>query len=108
MSNTARSLKALRADGWNCQVVERWQAFAKVRIDLYGFIDILCMREGGPFLAVQTTSRGNIMSRIHKITLEQRALMFISCGGQIEVHGWKKIKNRWENKVIRYPKVGDE
>ena len=37
---TARSLNRLRADGWLAQVVERWNAHAMIRQDLFGFIDV--------------------------------------------------------------------
>lgn len=108
MSNTQRSLKELRKAGWVCQVVERWNAHAFKRQDLYGFCDILCMREGGPFLAVQVTSAGHLNDHVLKLTLEPRTLTFIACGGAIEIHVWKKVKSRWINQVVKYPKVGDE
>src|SRR5271167_4627948 len=43
ISPTQRSLKLLRERGWTCQVVERWNQWAKVRQDLFGCLDILAI-----------------------------------------------------------------
>ena len=36
---TQRTLKHMRERGYTCQVVEHWNPFARIRQDLYGFID---------------------------------------------------------------------
>ena len=105
MSNTQRSLKLMRDAGWTCAIVEHWNAHAFIRQDLFGFADLLCIREGGPFLAVQTTAWSAISARLNKIAAEPKSLTFISCGGAIEVHGWKKQKGRWVYKIVKYPNI---
>ena len=46
-SPTQLSLKKLREEGYiTIQVVEYWNSFARRRIDLFGFIDILAIKNG--------------------------------------------------------------
>lgn len=112
-SPTQRSLKMLREQGYECEIVERWNAFAKVRKDLYGFIDILCMCPHRGFLAVQTTTASHAEARLQKIDQEPRALQFLAAGGHIHIHGWKKLGVRnskalglkpgtWHCSIIQY------
>ena len=91
---TQRSLAKLRDDGWTVQVVEKWNAFARIRQDLFGFIDILAMCPHRGFLGVQTTTAGEMKRRLLKIDAEARARTFLQAGGQIQVHGWKKWGKR--------------
>jgi hypothetical protein len=87
---TQRSLKLLREDGYECAIVERWNAFAHIRQDLFGFIDILCLCPYRGILGVQTTVAGKIKERKKKIGAEPRSRMFLKAGGAIVIHGWKK------------------
>ena len=108
-SPTQRSLKALRADNWTCQITERWNPFAKVRQDLFGFCDILCISPARGILAVQTTSGNNVSARMEKIRQEPKAALWLACGGRIQVHGWRKIGDRgkrklWDCRVIELTK----
>jgi hypothetical protein len=99
MSPTQRSLKKLRAEGWTCAIVERWNPWAKVRSDLFGFIDILAM-SGDCLLAIQTTSGDNVSKRIDKIKTAQAASLWLeSPSRKIIVHGWRKIGARGKRKL---------
>ena len=64
-SPTQRSLEYLREQGYFCAVVEKWNSFTKQRQDLWGWCDILAIREN-EVLAVQVTSTG-VAERIKKI-----------------------------------------
>ena len=46
-SPTQLSLKLMKERGYLCQIVERWNAFAKIRQDLFGFVDVLCVSKDG-------------------------------------------------------------
>lgn len=95
MSPTARSLEYLREAGYTCQVVEYWHAFAKIRIDLFGFIDILALR-GEETLAVQSTSGDNVAHRVTKIAESKHLPAVRAAGWTIKVHGWRKnAAGRW-------------
>lgn len=98
-SPTAQSLKLLRDQGWTVQVVERWNPFAKRRVDLFGVVDILCMNSQSGFLGVQTTSASNVSARLTKIRNEPRALTWLEAGGKLIVHGWSKKGPRGKRKI---------
>jgi hypothetical protein len=103
-SPTQKSKALLKEQGWEVAIVERWNAFAKIRQDLFGFADLLCLHPQKGIMAVQTTSRSHTSARIDKIRQEPRAHMFLAAGGKIIVHGWKKKKC----KIIKYPPLGDK
>lgn len=98
-SPTAQSLKLLRGEGWTVAIVERWNPHAKIRQDLFGFCDLLCVRPGGGTMAVQTTTGDNFSKRMAKIALEPRAAICLAAGWKIEVHGWRKIGARGKRKT---------
>jgi hypothetical protein len=100
VSPTQRSLDLLRKEGWLCQVVERWNPHSRTRLDLFGFIDILAIREG-EILGVQATSRSNVSSRVSKIANHENTGRVREAGIGIEVWGWGKMANgRWEVRKV--------
>jgi hypothetical protein len=86
---TQRTIAELKALGAEVQIVERWNPFAKRRVDLFGFIDILALL-GPNILAIQTTggAGGNHAKRRTKILAEPRALAWLKAGGLIELWSW--------------------
>lgn len=105
-SPTQRSLKHLRNQGYTVAVVEKWNAHARIRQDLFNVFDLLALpdKESGHAmhpLAVQVTSRTNMSARIDKIIAQPEAEMWHRCGGLVEVHGWDKYKNRWRIKAVK-------
>jgi len=87
-SPTQRSLAYLKEQGYLCEVVEHWNPFAKVRKDLWGWCDILAIREN-EVLAVQVTASG-VADRINKIMASDTVSAVRKAGIRIEVHGWRK------------------
>ena len=95
-SPTARSLALLRKEGWTAQVVEKFNQFAMVRVDLFGCIDIVAIKTGNPgVLGIQATSRGNMSTRIKKIMALPEARLWVECSNKLEVWGWDKYKKHW-------------
>ena len=92
MSPTQRSKAHLEAEGYTVAIVERWNPFAKIRQDLFGFVDLLAIREGET-LAVQTTSLNNVSHRVQKIAEHQNVGAVRKAGWRIVVHGWGKGTN---------------
>ncbi len=92
-SPTSRTLELLRSRGYTVAVVEKFNSFTKRRSDLYGFIDVLGVRDGET-LAVQTTSGSNAAARITKITEEcvEAFAAVRKAGWSVHVHGWRKVK----------------
>lgn len=93
-SPTQRSLELLRSRGYRCEIVEKWNPYAKVRQDLFGFIDIIAIRPG-EVLGVQTTSGSNVAARIAKIAEHENVGAVREAGIRIVVHGWRKLKAGW-------------
>lgn len=101
MSSPAqRSLALLREQGYTAEVVERWNAFAKVRHDLFGFIDIIAVGNGQT-IAVQTTSKSNMNARLKKIAESPSLPEILRSNWKVVIHGWAKDKNnKWQVKVL--------
>ena len=100
VSPTQRSLKLLRDDGWTVAVTEHWNPWARIRQDLFGIIDLLCVRDGVT-MGVQTTSYSNITARVKKIGDSEHIEALRSAEWVIQVHGWRKNKKgRWEARIV--------
>jgi hypothetical protein len=89
---TQRSLKLLRREGYTVAIAERWNPFARRRVDLFGFIDLIAVHDEQGIVGVQTTSAHNLTARISKIRSEPQATAWLRAGGRIEVHGWRRSK----------------
>jgi len=98
-SPTQLSLKLMRDRGFYAEVVERFNFFTKRKNDFAGFIDVLCLAEG-VVMGVQTTSYSNSSSRVKKIKEHENYPIVVAAGIKIEVHGWRKVKNRWQPRII--------
>ena len=92
-SPTQRSLALLRERGYLPYVVETWNPYARIRKDLYGFIDIVAIKVGAEgVLAVQTTTGTNLSARIKKAEGLEAYNLWIATGNVVEFHGWRKLK----------------
>lgn len=100
VSPTQNSLKFMREDGYTCQVVEKWNPHAKVRQDLFGFIDIVCLGSGVT-IVVQTTTVKNMSARRKKILASKYYKVVKEAGWMIVIHGWEKVGNRWSVRTER-------
>ena len=89
MTPTARTLAHLRADGWHAEVVEHRVPRTNITRDLWGFVDVLAIRDG-QILAVQVTSASNVAARLRKIAESPLVGAVRECGIAIHVHGWRK------------------
>lgn len=98
-SPTARSLDELKSLGFAAQVVERWNAFAKKRVDLFGVIDVVAVKPGVGVLGVQATSGTNHAARRAKALAEPRLRVWLASGGRFEVWSWEKQGARGDRKL---------
>ncbi len=90
-SPTQRSLALLKKEGYLAAVTEHWNQFAFIRQDLYGFIDVVGIKETEcGVLGVQTTSRGHIPDHLKKVLGIPAAKIWLACGNRIVLHGWSK------------------
>lgn len=98
-SPTQLSLKLLRDEGWIVEVVERWIPGANIRKDLFGFIDLVAIKDNQT-LGVQATSYSNISARVRKIEESELLSPVRKASWQIWVIGWRKQNNRWTHKIV--------
>lgn len=103
-SPTQRTLALLRSGGWTVGITEHWNPHARIRQDLFGFVDVLALRSGSATLAVQCTSGTNHSARVSKILELSIARLWLSCGNRIRVISWSKRGPRgrakhWEPRI---------
>jgi len=89
---TKKSLERLRKDGYTCAIVEVWNAHAFKRQDLFGFIDILAIKEG-EIIGVQTTSLKCFADHVKKITQHKNFMAVKKSGIKIVLHGWHQVEH---------------
>jgi len=102
ISPTQRTLKRLRDSGDYplVTIVERWNAWAKIRQDLFGIIDILAIDSKGNTVGIQVTTKGNMGARVKKITDHESTPHLREANWIILVEGWEKESNRWKSNII--------
>lgn len=88
VSPTQRSLAHMRELGYICAVVEKWNPHAMIRQDLYGFIDVLCVK-GEDIVGVQATTGSHTAARATKIT-EHPNWPLVCNAIRVVVQGWRK------------------
>ena len=105
-SPTARSLTYCRSLGLLAGVTERWNPHAKIRQDLFGFIDLIVIDghsiSGQGIIGVQATSGSNAAARVKKILAEPRARRWLEARCRIEVWAWKKKKIKRGGTAFRW------
>jgi hypothetical protein len=90
----------MRKLGYTAAVTEHWNGFAKIRQDLFGIVDVLCLCEGNT-VAIQCTSGSNVASRVTKIAEHQNTAAIRKAGWKIFVHGWRKnAAGKWTLREI--------
>ena len=92
-SPTQRTLEHCRKLGWDAGVVERWNPHARIRHDLFGFVDIVAIDQCSRVHMIQATSTANMQARINKIEDDEnmaRIARALGAHGVVEVWGWAK------------------
>jgi hypothetical protein len=96
-SPTARSLAYARRSGYTAEVVEKWLAFARVRKDFLGCIDIIALRPGCPILGIQATTKGHVAARVNKARSAPGLRTWLACEAEFECWGWyQDHAGRWQ------------
>lgn len=98
-SPTQRALAHCKKQGWTAAIVERWNQWAGVRQDLFGFIDLVVL-DGlpGP-LGLQVTSRTGVGQRREKIDALPNALRWLESGARTEIWTFSKKGARGKRKA---------
>jgi len=99
MTPTQRSLEYLREEGYTVAIVEHWNSWARIRQDLFGFIDLLALKPNET-LAVQVTASG-VSARLKKIADSPMLPKVREAGWKIHVHGWRKnSKGKYVMRIV--------
>jgi hypothetical protein len=100
MTPTARTLALLRAEGWTAQVVERWNAHARIRQDLFAAFDVVAIRaDVAGVLGVQCTSGSNVAARVRKLLDNPAVAVWLQAGNSAAVWGWARRGPRGKRKT---------
>jgi hypothetical protein len=77
--------------------VERWVPDAGIRVDVWGFGDILAAHpRDRRFLLVQTTTSDHTAHRLNKARARPELALWLKAGGAFELHGWTRRNGRWD------------
>lgn len=99
-SPTQRTLKKLRDENYCAAITEKWNAYSKVRQDLFNFADLVAVRSDlSGVLAIQTTSGSNASARRTKILANPIAKVWLEAKNRIEVWSWAKRGKRGKRKL---------
>lgn len=99
MTPTQRTLKYYRDAGFTCAVTEKWNPYAKIRQDLFGFIDLVALIPGR-IVGIQTTSGSNHAARREKIRGLPEARKWLETGAEIHIASWAKKKPRGQKRAL--------
>lgn len=103
-SPTQRTLKHYRDEGYAVGICEKWNAYAKIRQDLFGFIDCVALHPVEGIIAIQACAGSSHAVRRQKILAEPNAELWLRSGGRIQVVSWAKrggrgIRKTWTPRV---------
>lgn len=109
---TQKTLAALREQGCVVGITERFNPFAGMllpsgkrtghREDLFGFVDIIALRPTGSIVAIQSTGPSGHAAHKRKILDNGNALIWLRCGGRIELWSWRKLLVEKGGKLRRW------
>lgn len=106
MATMARSPSALTAEllkgqGYIVWTVERFIPGANIRVDLFGVLDQLAIKDG-EVIGLQPTSWTNVSARVKKIAESEHIAEVRKLGWTLLVYGWKRDAKtkEWIHKVV--------
>lgn len=102
----SRSKQDLEAAGYLVGRTEHWNSFVKIRQDLFGIIDMVCIKANEPgILGVQTTSGDHVADHMDKALANKALPVWLAAGNRFVIHGWRKVGDRgkrklWECRIV--------
>lgn len=115
ISNTSRTLRYIREQGWDADKVEQFNPYAGrfgMRKDLFGIIDIVALTEKG-IMGIQSCGQA-FAEHNRKIFENPMSVRWLKCGGALMLIGWRKIKlhrgakaMRWSPRIAVYHVSGE-
>lgn len=104
---TQRTLRHLRGMGRMVGTVERWNPHVGphgIRQDLFGFLDLIaCDRERG-IVGIQSCGQSfaDHERKILDSECTESVIEWLTCGGRLELWGWRKLLVRRGGKALRW------
>lgn len=81
----------LRKKGYTVAKVERWNVFAHIRQDLFGFADILAIHpDHTGVLAIQTTHKNFLKDHSQLLKKQATVRIWLESSNRIWLIGWEK------------------
>lgn len=105
---TMRTLAYCKKIGRTSGIVEKWNSFIKIRQDLFGFIDIICIDPDKGIVAVQSTGSAH-SEHIKKLTIEREEIVreWLRVA-PLELISWRKVKKvRGGKAMVWKPRIVD-
>jgi hypothetical protein len=99
-SPTSRTLAKLKELGFTAGIVEKWNMHARIRQDLFGFCDIVAVREGVGVVFIQACAGASHSARKTKMLSESRMWDVLKAGGKVELWSWAKRGGRGKRKLV--------
>ena len=109
VSPTQRTLAYCKKLGRTSGIVEKWNSFIKIRQDLFGFIDIICIDKEKGIIAVQSTGSAH-SEHIKKLTIDRKEIVteWLESGAPLELISWRKVKKvRGGKAMVWKPRICD-
>ena len=103
ISNTSRTLRYLREQGWDADKVEQFNPYAGKfgqRKDLVGIIDIIALTEHG-ITGIQSCG-SSFAAHDRKILESENTYKWLEAKGTLMLIGWRKIKLKKGGKAMRW------
>ncbi len=103
ISNTSRTLEYCRSQGWDADIVERFNPYAGKfgqRKDLFGIIDIIAITDKG-IVGIQSCGQ-SFSEHDKKILDEPLALRWLEKKALLILIGWRKVKLKRGGKAMRW------
>jgi hypothetical protein len=109
LSPTQRTIREMRRLGRYVDVCERWIANPKhpgggFRKDLFGFVDLISLDPQRGIVGIQSCGQ-SFKAHLDKIMdseCTENVIEWLSCGGKLEVWGWRKVKLKRGGKAMRW------
>jgi hypothetical protein len=97
-----RTVALFEERGYQCDIVESYNAFTKRKKDLFNLFDILAIGQGET-VAIQLTSKSNMSTRIRKISESSILPELLRSNWRVLVIGWfKKPNGRYDYKEFEF------
>ncbi len=108
LSPVQRTIRALKEQGREAWIVEKWNAYAGEhgkRVDMFNIIDIVALDPQRGVIGIQSCAGSGFSEHYRKLTEEkaQESINWLSTPGtKLEIWAWRKVKLKRNGKAMRW------